>query len=335
MRYYCTLFDVNYLPNFLALYDSLVRNSTSLKIYAFCMDDESFQYLSEFQTDGNNEIISISLDQLQNEFPELERIKKERSVVEFYFTCSSFICSYVFNRVPVCDYINYLDADLLFFDSPEIIFSEIGDASIAIIPHKFYGWGKKYLKYGVYNVGWVTFKNDSDGRACLDSWRSDCAEWCYDYYDEKYERFGDQKYLDKWEASFSGVRVIQQKGANLAPWNAGQYKVSKNKQGKILVDVQPLVFYHFASFKKVDETRYTTNLSRYMARPGRVLKNDVYKTYLDRVSGYSKLINETSNEKRTEVLKKNRVAVETNLKKKATQLFSSLTRWFYNDYIYE
>ncbi len=334
MRYYCTLFDVNYLPNFLVLYNSLISSNKDIKIYAFCMDLKSFHYLSSHEDAIVGNISCVNLATLMEEFPELKIIREQRSIVEFYFTCSSFICSYVFNKEEYCSHVTYLDADLLFFDSPEKIFTEIGNASVGIIGHKFYGWGKRFEKYGHYNVGWVTFKNDADGRNCLRSWKEDCAEWCFDYYDEKNARFGDQKYLDKWQSNFNGVKVIQQKGANLAPWNAGQYSITF-KQGKLFVDEDPLVFYHFASFKKVTTTAYTTNLSLYLSRPSTILKRDIYKFYLDQVADSTKIVSSSLLDQ-PELMKKNRTAVhQTNFKQKITKQITSLIRWYLNDYVYK
>ncbi|MDB5274949.1 MAG: hypothetical protein JWO58_3316 [Chitinophagaceae bacterium] len=334
MRYFCTLFDANYLPNFLALYNSLEANiDGDFKIYAFCMDDRSFTYLSDYKLKTGAKIVTVSLPQLITYFPQLDDIKKQRTIIEFYFTCSPFICRYVLCKEQTCTHVTYLDADLLFFDSPEIIFEEISDASVAIISHKFYGWGKRYIKYGTYNVGWLTFKNDATGNACLQQWLADCEEWCYDYYDEEGERFGDQKYLDNWENAYENVKTIQQKGANLAPWNAGQYNITLNKQGKIFIDQDPLVFHHFASFKKVNHNTYTTSMSRYLARPGRVLKTNIYKHYLNKLTEISIKINKDS-EKNNNVLQRNRpLAYQTDFKKKLTGIFTSLTRWYFQDYI--
>jgi hypothetical protein len=333
MRHFCTLFDINYLANFLALYESLTSNSRELKVYAFCMDYQSVNYLSNYEGVKEGNIICISLAQLIAHFPELNRIKQERSLVEFYFTCSSFICSYVFEKFD-CEHITYLDADLLFFDSPEKIFQEFGDASIGIIRHRFYGWGKRFEKYGKYNVGLVIFKNDDNGRNCLKSWKEDCAEWCFDFYDKKNKRFGDQKYLDKWENNFKGVKLIEQKGANVAPWNIGQYYINI-RDGKIFVDNSPLIFYHFASFKKVNYNTYTTNLSLYFAKPSKILKQSVYRFYLDKVEVNIIKIGKFNNSE-NEAMKKNRVFVnQTSLKKLFAKKVAELSRWYFNDYIYK
>ncbi|MHA8072236.1 hypothetical protein V7S77_09970 [Aquirufa ecclesiirivi] len=332
MRHYCTLFDINYLPNFLALYHSLSRQVKGIKIHAFCMDDKSFNYLKEYPDVLVGKIKCISKGELISEFPILSKIELERSIVEFYFTCSSFITNYVMEKELSANYVTYLDADLYFFDSPDKIFDEIGNSSIAIIPHNFFGVGKRYIKYGIYNVGWVTFKNDKQGRACLKSWKDNCEEWCFDYYDAQNKRFGDQKYLDNWKDNFKSVKVIEQKGANLAPWNVGQYNINLNKNGKLYVDNDPLIFYHFASFKKLKDNVYTTNCSLYLSRPNDILKSYIYKLYLDQIVNFISFINKDN--VRIVVLEKNRADVNQTIKQKINKYFIFIIRWYYNDFIY-
>jgi hypothetical protein len=63
------------------------------------------------------------------------------------------------------------------------------------------------------------------------------------------DRFADQKYLDRFPTLFEGVLVLDNPGANLAPWNMGRHRLTE-EDGRILVDGQPLIFYHFHNFKR-------------------------------------------------------------------------------------
>lgn len=328
MRYYCTLFDINYLPNFLSLYHSLERQNEKFKIYAFCMDTKSFEFFKTYPVSMNYQVVNISLDSLIHEFPILLKIKKDRSLVEFYFTCTPFIASFIIKKEVTASHITYLDSDLFFYDSPEKIFDEIGNASIGIIEHKFFGIGRKYLKYGIYNVGWVTFKNDEVGNRCLSSWKDKCEEWCFDFYDESNNRFGDQKYLDSWIQDFVRVKVINQKGANLAPWNVGQYKIKSSHIDKLTIDSDPLVFYHFASFKSIGESLYTTNISRYYSRPSQIIKDKIYQPYINSISKYSRIVNENK-----VLLIKKREILSGNFTKIFYNIYIKTLRLYFNDYI--
>src|SRR5205814_2361411 len=90
------------------------------------------------------------------------------------------------------------------------------------------------------------FEETNEAMAALRWWRDRCLEWCYDRLEG--DRFADQKYLDLFPTLFRGVLVLDHPGANLAPWNMGRHRLTK--EGDCLrVDSQPLIFYHFHNFK--------------------------------------------------------------------------------------
>jgi len=297
MKYsYCTLFDINYLPHALSLCESLDKYIDSYIIYCFCMDDESYSYLNSL---NRKAIKPISHLQLEAHYPELQIAQSNRSRIEYYFTCTSAVCSYVFNCFPKTEMTTYLDADLYFFSSPEPIYQELNNSSIGIIEHRFSFFGKRYQKYGKYNVGWVSFRNDQSARKCLEDWRKNCLEWCYDRLENG--QFADQKYLDYWPDKYTGVHIIQHLGANLAPWNIGRYRLKIEPVSKqILVNNSSLIFYHFASFKQVDKTRYITNCSLYLVFLTKKIKNNIYLPYLKSIKRYN-------NEFGVKFIKKNRI----------------------------
>ena len=287
MKYnYCTLFDKNYLPHVLSLCDSLKRNVSDFVIYCLCMDDESYQYLLSIKRDA---IIPISYQKLEAHYNELLIAKSNRSRVEYYFTCSSSICSYVFDCYPETELITYLDADLYFFSSPDPVYKELKDASIGIIEHGFSFFGNVYLKYGRFNVGWVSFRNDTSGRKCLEDWRKNCLDWCYDRLENG--KFADQKYLDYWSDNYTGVHIIKHSGANLAPWNVGRFRLKIDQTTKqVKVNDYDLIFYHFASFKQVGTNMYVTNVSKFLVNLSGVLRNNIYLPYLKSIRKYNDVL---------------------------------------------
>jgi hypothetical protein len=98
---------------------------------------------------------------------------------------------------------------------------------------------------GIYNVEYLTFRNDARGLAVLAWWRDRCVEWCYDRVEDG--KVADQMYLDVWPQRFPGIVVLQNPGAGLAPWNVEAYDVAEGPSG-ITVDGVPLIFYHYSSF---------------------------------------------------------------------------------------
>ena len=282
MRYFCTYFDRHYLARALVLYDSLKRHGGEFRLWMLCMDEESYAALAKLRL---REINLIRLDELERNDAPLRQAKSNRSLLEYYFTCTPSLPLFILNHNPDVDLITYLDSDLYFFSSIEPLFDEIGNKSIAIIAHRFTEEFRKWEWNGIYNVGWVTFRRDNNGLACLEWWRARCIEWCYDRIEGN--RFADQKYLDDWPARFQNVIVLQHKGANLAAWNIKNYELTL-RDGTIFVDDQPLIFFHFHAFKQLGGWIYDTQLAKYKAIPSDIVVRNIFAPYLREVISRSK-----------------------------------------------
>jgi hypothetical protein len=274
MRFFCTYFDRNYLLRGLALYRSLQRHCGSFELWVLCMDTVAYDVLTELRLPG---LFPISLAEFEAHDDGLKRVKTTRSTIEYYFTCSPSLPLFVLHHNPHIDLVTYLDADLFFFADPAPLYREIGEASIAIIGHRFAPHMTEWERYGIYNVGWLTFRRDQHGLECLQWWRERCLEWCYDRLDEG--RFADQKYLDDWPRRFHSVRVLQHKGANLAPWNLTNYEIACSS-GNVLVDTDPLIFFHFHRLKQLEGWAYDPNLSGYRSKASNVIRRQIYAPYI-------------------------------------------------------
>jgi hypothetical protein len=273
-RYFCTYFDHYYLSRGLALHYSLMQHCPSFKLWVVCLSTECYDTLKELDLPN---LIPISQAEFEHGDEKLVAAKENRSKIEYYFTCTPSLALYVLNHFPEVDLITYLDSDLFFFSNPQPIFDEMGNGSIAIIPHRFSKYLKRYERNGIYNVGWVSFRRDINGIACLQWWREKCIEWCYDKIEP--DRFADQKYLNYWEEMFEGVVVIQHKGANLAAWNISSYNL-QFREGNVLIDNQFLIFFHFNSFKKVTSIMYTSSMKHYLSVVTPLIRQRIFDPYI-------------------------------------------------------
>ena len=259
MNSFCTYFDSNYLARGLAMWDSLrrVSNGDPVKLYVLCLDVQSFRLLSEMRPVG---LVPISLEELERKDAELVTAKGNRSRAEYYFTLTSSFSHYLLTTLGNVDVLTYLDADLFFFSPWQSLLEEMRKASVMIIPHRFSNRLRKHEVSGLFNVGWISFRNNEEGRACAQWWRMKCLEWCYDRYEDG--KFADQKYLDEWPMRFPGVHICKNIGANVAPWNIDSYQVRCSK-GTALVDNQPLVFYHFQGYRWINSRFLEPGLAVY------------------------------------------------------------------------
>ena len=237
---FCTLFDSHYLTRGLALYNSLKEHCTDFHIYIFAFDDKCYSILCALNLQ-NATIISL------HEFENLEllKIKPTRTIVEYCWSSTASTIRYSIDTYNL-DHCTYLDADLLFFSSPDPIFNELSNYSIGITSHNFSPNLKSLEIYGKYCVQFVYFKNDCNGNMALNWWLKSCIDWCYAKLE--HNRYGDQKYLDYFQEKFNNVHVIKHLGAGVAPWNISSYQMALNDD-KININNKnrfyPLIFYHF------------------------------------------------------------------------------------------
>jgi len=236
-HYFCTLFDRNYLFKGIAMLESLGRHCPQVTVFVLCMDDVTYDILGKL---AYPHVERIRLPEVEDEA--LLGVKPGRGVAEYCWTLTSCICWHVFQTRAEVDRLTYLDADLFFYSPVQPLFDEIGNASIAIVEHRFIPRLQHYAINGRFNVEWVTFRRDEQGIACLSRWREQCIEWCFNRLEEG--RMGDQKYLDEWPARYSSLCILQNPGAGVAPWNFASYDIQSGPHG-ITVDGAPLVFYHF------------------------------------------------------------------------------------------
>jgi len=283
MYYFCTYFDRNYLDKGLALYYSLVRHCQPFNLWVLCMNNETYLDVSRLRLPG---LTPISLPHFENDDPKLLEAKKNRSLIEYYFTCTPSLILKVIQKNPEIDVLTYLDADLYFFGSVEPAYKELGSGSILLIEHRFAHNLKDAEQYGHYNVGLLSFRNDANGLAALTWWRDRCLEWCYDRVEDG--KFADQKYLDDWTNRFKGVVVLQHKGIGLAPYNFANYDYSAKDLTfrlfqapvKIYVDQYPLIMYHFHGVKQRMKKIWDMDVYASKTPLPDVIKNKVYLQYI-------------------------------------------------------
>ena len=240
----CTLFDHRYLPRGLCMIRSARRHGFGGDIWVLCLNDECELRMRTLALPG---IRTISLGQLEDQIPRLKVAKNNRNIVEYYFTCMSALHTWLFETQPEIGGTMYVDADMQFFDSPESVFDAIGDAPVAVTPHNFLPQNRDKEMFGKFNGGWSAFRRTPEGLSCLKWWLDKSLEWCHDWVED--ERYANQKYMNQFPAIAPGTRILSQKGFNCAPWNIGNYKLSE-REGRLWVDEEPLVFYHFHSLKR-------------------------------------------------------------------------------------
>lgn len=255
------------------MYNSLLQHCGEFHLFFLCLDAQSVKRLDSMSL-GN--VTVIPLETFEAGDTELVETKTNRTTLEYYYTCSPSLPLYILKTYPEIHLITYLDSDLYFYSDPQPLIDELDGYSVGITWHNFPEY-KSTQRTGKYNVGWLTFRRDVNGLACLRWWRERCIEWCYARHEDG--KYADQLYLDQWPELFAGIRILHHRGANVAEWNVADYTIYEDN-GKVMVSGYPLVFYHFAGFKQVSRYVFNPSLHLNMGFTPRALREKVYKPYI-------------------------------------------------------
>ncbi len=258
---FCTLFDSNYLDKGIVLYKSMNKRMKNFKLYIFALDNKCFEILYAMNLDN---VVVVSVECIMTN--RLRQIKGERTRAEFCWTCTAATIEYVLltYKEKMC---TYLDADIYFFADPSAVIDEIieKNCSVGLVQHGFerdYEYARHILHVGKYCIQFNTFLNNEEGLYILREWKKNCLDWCYHRFED--DKFGDQKYPDKWKYKYNCVHDYQNLGAGVAPWNLHLYSYKGKKNGTIWMEYRhnqfPLIFYHFEGMKYLANHNIFLNL---------------------------------------------------------------------------
>ena len=242
MRSYCTVFDKNYLVQAVALYRSLLDHAGDFSLYALCMDNEAYEFLAKASLPS---LVPIEVSDLLT--PDVVKVKDRTTHGQFCWVCQPLVCSHVLDNFGV-SMVTYLEADSLFFSSPEPLFDELHNCSASLVSHRFPANKDQSAVSGKYCVQFNAFRNDEFGRAVLAYWK----QCCFRYMDSKPHSYPGQTTLDNWTTKFPHAKEISHLGAGVAPWNVMQYRLEKSDTG-ITVDGIPIVFYHYHQYLRYED----------------------------------------------------------------------------------
>jgi hypothetical protein len=270
IEHFCTLFDSNFLPMGMTLHESLMTHAQPFHLWIICMDELVKEQLEMLNL---NHVSLIPIQAIET--AELLAVKSERSRGEYCWTVTPFTFQAVWERAPHVEQVTYLDADLFFFDDPQILLKEFDESAkqVLITEHAYAPEYDQTLTSGRFCVQFLTFKNTPEATKVMKWWQDRCLEWCFARYENG--KFGDQKYLDIWPELFPNeVHILQQTEKTLAPWNV---KFIEKKMGGAISPV----FYHFHSLRIISPHQVLLYIGYQIGKKGLGLY-DVYIRNLSR-----------------------------------------------------
>ena len=244
MNQICTVSDINYLTKGLTLYESLLKNTNNFVLHYLCIDDKTYNKIVRFES-STLKIYNLK-DLLLND----ESLNKLKTSQYNYFcwSLSSYFSNFLLHKLNKD--ITYIDSDIYFHQSLDIILDEIGDRDVGIFRHRQFPM-ESYRPEGLFNVGVVHFKCSDLGIKTSDWWKDSVLHKKH----PEYATCGDQKYLDYFpilcpkESIYIDVNI-----GHGAPWMWQLYNFI-DKDTIMWGDLkQKLIFTHFSQFEYDKET---------------------------------------------------------------------------------
>jgi hypothetical protein len=203
----------------------------------------------------------------------------------FELTCAlkSYVLQHVFRETKL-EKLLYLDGDIQVYGGLTPLLKKLDTDHILLTPHLLRPkslelpdrWEMDLLDTGVFNGGFMGLRKSETSLAMLEWWRQRMEKWCTQ------EHQHDQKWLNGLPALFDHVHIERGAQYNVAPWNTSERNIAGDGQGRMTVDGQPVVFFHYASIDP-GQTKVLSKISRRPLAEEPVAVRRCYHEYVARL----------------------------------------------------
>ena len=238
----------NYIPKVRVLVESIKKWHPEWKIHLALSDEIPAGIdLSSEQFDEIHLASSLNI-------PDFIGWSFCHSIVELSTAIKPFLLKKLLDRDD-CAGVVYLDPDTVLFSRIDEVVAVLAQANIALTPHQLVPETALSavidneicsLKHGVYNLGFIAVAPTDIGRAFAGWWADRNYYFCRSEISNGL--FTDQRWIDLVPAFFDGVAIMRTSRLNVATWNLTTRLLTGEAPHEVLVDGEPLGFYHFTGF---------------------------------------------------------------------------------------
>lgn len=239
---------LNYIPKVRMLFQSLRNLHPEIELHLALSDNlpESLDLSSELF----DEIHPIGcLD-----IPQWKAWAFSHNIVELSTAIKPFLLEKLLRR-PNCARVLYFDPDMVLFSRVDDLLAALNEANIILTPHQTEPETRLSaiidneicsLKHGVYNLGFIGVRANSEGLRFARWWKERIYHFCR--ADIPNGLFTDQRWIDLVPAFFEAVGIVRSPRHNVATWNATTRMITGDFTQGFEVNGLPLGFYHFTGF---------------------------------------------------------------------------------------
>jgi hypothetical protein len=272
----------NYLAQAKTLADSILHYNEDITFIYFIIDkphqDIDYRSLAPCKTVFIQELVDPEL---------LNRMCRKYNIVELATSVKATAFKYIFNNYPEAANVFFFDPDVKTYEPLTSLENEFTGSDILLTPHILtpirtdnrMPYENLFLKFGVYNTGFLGVKRTPVALSMLDWWEGKLLEECY--IDTENGLFVDQLCINFLPVFYPHVKVLTSYGYNMGPWNLHERFITNSSGTKIILnDGTPLVFYHFSSFDLHNKHAFPYYYNRYNFEERKDLL-EIYNEYAD------------------------------------------------------
>ena len=273
-----TICSNNYLAQARTLGDSVAEYNSDYKFIIFLCDrrSKSIDY-TFFEPHTIIEINEIGLGQF-------DEMVSRYNIIELNTSVKPFVFDYIFRKYPETKLVMYLDPDTYVCNSLTPVEIELQKKSVLLTPHiytpiDFDGESpteNTFTQHGVFNLGFIAIQNDANSSKLLQWWMKRMAENCFNRPSKGI--FVDQLPMNYAPIFFHGVKISNNWGINMAPWNLHERDLTLKSDKYFVNEKWPLIFYHFSNCNPTDDDSLSDKYTRITFENRPVLKK-IYHEY--------------------------------------------------------
>lgn len=275
--YIFTICSNNYLAQAIVLGNSIKIHNPEYDFKIFLCDEKS--------KDIDYNEVTQEIIEIGSFYPEIYNLAEKYNIVELNTAVKPMVFEHIFNAYNT-EKVIYLDPDIYVYTTLIEIEEQLCSNSILLTPHIFSPIpidGKTpsentFLNYGIYNLGFLALKKDDNARQLLTWWKNITSKLCY--IKPCQGIFVDQLPMNLVPLYFKGVKVLNDLGYNMAPWNLHERKITWENNVYKVNGIYELKFYHFSSFAVDQGELPLWHYNRFILRD-RIDLHEIYAKYND------------------------------------------------------
>jgi hypothetical protein len=240
---FCSIVAVNYLPQAIVLNESIKRNFPGRHLHLFVIDCNSQRLKDVMKQKYSMDI--YYLNEISSSSYHHNNREDYYDIVELATSLKPTVLLFFLKKFQK-ESVTYLDPDIVIYKNFSQILDFGNDYNCLLTPHRLeinrdsVFLEQIIMKYGVYNLGFISVSQDS----------LDFLRWWEDRLKLFSSRvpneviFTDQRWCD-FVGCYANPKILKDHGLNVAPWNIDERRLTKI-DNLIYCDGSPMYFIHFS-----------------------------------------------------------------------------------------